>query len=72
LAIPTGYKSGAAFLENGDLVVCGTTGVDRWVENSKTWVNISQQGFHSVQGTLNTNNIYLSGSNGAIAKIINK
>lgn len=72
LSIPTGYKSGATFLENGDLVVCGTTGVDRWVENSKTWVNISQQGFHSVQGALNTNNIYLSGSNGRIAKIINK
>ncbi len=72
LAIPTGYKSGAAFLENGDLVVCGTTGVDQWVEKSKTWVNISQQGFHSAQTAPNSSIIYLSGSNGKIAKIIYK
>lgn len=72
LAIPTGYKSGVAFLENGDLVVCGTTGVDRWVEKNKTWVNISQQGFHSIQGSSNGSNTYLCGSKGAISKIISK
>ena len=70
LAIPTGYKSGVAFLENGDLVVCGTTGVDRWVEKNQTWVNISQQGFHSIQGSPNGSNTYLCGSRGSISKII--
>lgn len=72
VSIPSGYKSGASFMANGDLMVCGTTGVAIWKVTAGNWMNISGQSMHSIQSDKNNRNIYLCGSKGIIAKIINK
>jgi photosystem II stability/assembly factor-like uncharacterized protein len=71
ISIPSGYKSGASFMRNGDLLVCGTTGVAKWESATGNWVQISGQSAHAIQSDKNYRNYYLCGSKGYIAKIIN-
>jgi photosystem II stability/assembly factor-like uncharacterized protein len=71
LSIPSGYKSGVSFMPNGDLLVCGTTGVAKWSSASGNWEQISGQSAHAIQSDKNYRNIYLCGSKGLIAKLFN-
>lgn len=71
IAAPSGYKSGVTFLDNGDLLVCGTTGVAAYDTKLKNWRQLSGQSAHAIQSDKKSRNIYLCGSNGLIAKIIN-
>jgi hypothetical protein len=70
ISIPSGYKSGVAFMENGDLLVCGTTGIAKWDTMGKNWSILSGQSAHAIQSDKKSRNIYLCGSKGLIAKII--
>lgn len=70
ISIPTGYKSGVSFLENGDLLACGTTGVGIWQMQAQKWVQISEQSAHAVHSDKKYRNIYLCGTNGTIYKIL--
>lgn len=72
IAIPSGYKSGVTFLKNGDLILCGTTGIAKWNSKSGEWLQLSDQSAHTVQADKKYKYIYLCGSNGFIGKIINK
>lgn len=69
--IPSGYKSGVSFMNNGDLILCGTTGIARWKAATGNWQQLSDQSAHAVQSDNKHKYIYLCGSNGLIAKIIN-
>ncbi len=71
ISIPSGYKSGVSFMANGDLLVCGTTGVAKWESGTGNWIQISGQSAHAIQSNKNYRNVYLCGSRGLIAKIIN-
>jgi photosystem II stability/assembly factor-like uncharacterized protein len=71
ISIPSGYKSGVSFMASGDLIVCGTTGVAKWESGTGNWIPISGQSAHAVQSDKKNRNIYLCGSKGLIAKIIN-
>lgn len=70
ISIPTGYKSGVAFLGKDDIVTCGTTGVDKWSAKGNKWTNLSAQSFHAVQSDKSNKILYLCGSKGSIAKLI--
>jgi photosystem II stability/assembly factor-like uncharacterized protein len=70
IAIPSGYKSGISFLRNGDLLVCGTTGIAKWKRGDKSWTQISTQSAHAIQSDKKNRNTYLCGSKGLIARII--
>ena len=70
ISIPTGYKSGVAFMPNGDLLLSGTTGVAKWDTVGKQWMQLSGQSAHAIQSDKINRNIYLCGSRGVIAKII--
>jgi len=70
ISIPSGYKSGVAFMENGDLLVCGTTGIAKWDKMGRNWRLLSGQSAHAIQTDKKGKNIYLCGSKGLIAKII--
>ena len=70
ISIPSGYKSGVSFIANGDLLVCGTTGVAKWSSSTGNWVQIGGQSAHALQADKKYRNIYLCGSKGLIAKII--
>ncbi len=72
IAIPSGYKSGVALFRNGDLILCGTTGIVRWNSKSREWLQLSDLSAHAAQTDEKYKYIYLCGSNGFIGKIINK
>ena len=72
IAIPSGYKSGVTFLKNGNLVLCGTTGIVKLDAKSREWLQLSDASAHAVQSDEKGKYIYLCGSNGFIGKIINK
>lgn len=72
MAIPSGYKSGVSFMKQGGLLVCGTTGIARWMASTGSWIHLSDQTAHAVQSDKNHKYVYLCGSNGFIGKIISK
>jgi hypothetical protein len=57
-------------MANGDLLVCGTTGVAKWNSATGNWVQVSGQSTHAIQADKKSKNYYLCGSKGVIAKII--
>lgn len=71
VSIPSGYKSGVTFCDNGNLLVCGTSGVAKWELATENWIQVSDQSLHAVQSDKMNRNIYLCGSKGLIAKIFN-
>ena len=71
VSIPSGYKSGVSFMANGDLLVCGTTGIAKWESATGNWIQISGQSAHAIHSDKKYRNTYLCGSKGVIAKIIN-
>lgn len=67
---PHGYRSCVIYLSENVLVTCGTSGVDLSNDGGKNWKLISKESFHVVQKAKNGTAVYLAGSNGRIAKLI--
>jgi photosystem II stability/assembly factor-like uncharacterized protein len=67
---PHGYRSCVIYLTENVLVSCGTSGVDLSKDGGKNWELISKEGFHVVQKAKKGNAVFLAGSNGRIAKLI--
>jgi photosystem II stability/assembly factor-like uncharacterized protein len=67
---PLGYRSCVTYLSENVLVTCGTSGVDISKDGGKNWMLISKEGFHVVQKAKKGSAVFLAGSNGRIAKLI--
>ncbi len=67
---PHGYRSCVIYLSENVLITCGTSGVDMSQDGGKNWELISKEGFHVVQKAKNGHTVFLAGSNGRIAKLI--
>lgn len=66
---PKGYRSCVAFINKGNWIACGTSGVDISFDGCKNWQLISPQGYHVVQKAKKGNAVFLAGGNGRIAKL---
>jgi photosystem II stability/assembly factor-like uncharacterized protein len=67
---PHGYRSCVIYLSDNVLVACGTAGIDMSKDGGKNWELISKEGFHVVQKAKKGNAVFLAGSNGRIAELI--
>ncbi|HJV19455.1 MAG TPA: hypothetical protein VJ552_06200 [Sediminibacterium sp.] len=67
---PHGYRSCVIYINAGQLVACGTSGVDISTDGGNNWRLISSEGFHVVQKAKKGNAVFLAGSNGRIARLI--
>jgi photosystem II stability/assembly factor-like uncharacterized protein len=67
---PHGYRSCVIYLSENVLVACGTSGVDLSTDGGKNWKLISKESFHVVQKAKKGKSVFLAGSNGRIAKLI--
>lgn len=67
---PNGYRSCVEFLNKETLVTCGTNGVDYSFDGGKNWYPISNEGFHACRFARFGNNVYLTGNNGKIGKLV--
>ena len=67
---PNGYRSCVDFLNKETIVTCGLNGVDYSFDGGKNWYPISKEGFHACRYAKFGNEVYLSGSNGKIGKLV--
>ena len=67
---PYGYRSCVEFLNKETLVASGTNGVDYSFDGGKNWYSISKEGFHTSRYARFGNQVYLTGNNGKIGKLV--
>ncbi|MDP3468403.1 MAG: YCF48-related protein [Daejeonella sp.] len=62
-----GYRSAIEYLSKNELLASGPKGTDRSLDGGKTWMKLSDQGFHTVRKAKSGNLVILTGGNGYIA-----
>jgi photosystem II stability/assembly factor-like uncharacterized protein len=67
---PRGYRSCVIYLNENQLITCGTSGVDISEDGGINWRPVSSEGFHVCQKAKNGKTVFLAGSNGKIAKLV--
>jgi photosystem II stability/assembly factor-like uncharacterized protein len=67
---PHGYRSCVTFINNKQLITCGTPGIDISNDGGMNWTLISPESFHVCQKAKQGNAIFLAGKDGRIAKLI--
>ena len=67
---PGGYRSCVDFLNKETLVACGLNGVDYSFDGGKNWYSISKEGFHVCRFAKFGSEVYLTGGNGKIGKLV--
>ena len=67
---PHGYRSCVAFINDKQLITCGTSGVDISNDEGMNWTLISPESFHVCQKAKSGNAIFLAGKDGRIARLI--
>lgn len=67
--LPSGYKSGAAYLTERTVLITGTSGVDLSLDGGETWAKVSDKKLHTVACVINSNHVWLTGGNGTVVKI---
>ncbi len=68
--MPHGYKSGAAATSDGQVLVCGTSGVELTSDKGRSWKKISPLSFHVAAASPDGTMIYLAGAEGKIARVV--
>lgn len=67
LSAPNGYKSCVEFMDNNQVITCGTSGVDFSKNKGVSWEKISDNSFHVVKKHPTKRGAYLAGSGGRIS-----
>ena len=67
---PHGYRSSVIYLNEQDLICCGTSSVDISHDGGLNWILLSKDSYHVVKKAKNGQTVWLAGSNGKIAQII--
>lgn len=67
---PSGYKSGAAYLNDSTVIITGTSGVDISHDAGESWSRKSDKKMHAVACITNSNYVWLVGGNGAVMKMV--
>jgi hypothetical protein len=68
---PHGYRSCVIYLDEKYLLTCGTSGIDISKDGGMNWELISKESFHVCQKAKKGKAVFLAGSNGRIAKLVN-
>ncbi|MFZ6023444.1 MAG: WD40/YVTN/BNR-like repeat-containing protein [Bacteroidota bacterium] len=68
--MPHGFRSCVVYLDENNLVACGTSGIDISKDAGKNWQLISKESFHVVQKARNGKAIFMAGGGGRIAQLI--
>ncbi|MEO5998442.1 MAG: oxidoreductase [Chitinophagaceae bacterium] len=68
---PHGYRSCIEFINQKQLITCGTSGIDVSMNAGMNWKLISKESFHVCRKAKKGTSVFLAGSNGKVAKLIN-
>ncbi|NML22502.1 oxidoreductase [Pseudoflavitalea sp. G-6-1-2] len=69
VAPPSGYMSGVEFIAAGQLICCGTTGVDISGDIGMHWTQISKDSYNAVKRSKTGRSVFLAGD-GKVSKLI--
>jgi hypothetical protein len=64
---PHGYRSCVEYLDNKQMICCGTTGVDFSSDGGLHWYLISVNGFHVCRKSKTGHSVFLAGPKGSVA-----
>ncbi len=64
---PHGYRSCVEYLDDKQMICCGTSGVDFSSDGGLNWMLISDKGFHVCRKSRIGKSVFLAGSKGSIA-----
>jgi photosystem II stability/assembly factor-like uncharacterized protein len=67
---PHGYRSCVEYITEKTLVACGTSGVDYSSDGGDTWTLVTKEGFHVCRKAKDGKGVYLAGSGGRVAKLV--
>lgn len=67
---PHGYRSCVIYIDEKNLLTCGTSGIDISRDGGMNWELISKESFHVCQKAKKGNAVFLAGGNGRIAKLV--
>ena len=67
---PNGYRSCVEYINEKQLICCGTTGVDFSNDGGLNWKLISTLGFHVCRRSKSGNALFFAGPQGAIARLL--
>jgi hypothetical protein len=65
---PHGYRSCVAYINEKDMICCGTTGVDISYDSGLNWKLISDKSFHVCRKSKTGHTVFLAGIHGTIAR----
>lgn len=65
---PHGYRSCVEYINEKQMICCGTSGIDISNDGGLHWTLISNRSFHVCRKSKTGNAVFLAGSNGAIAR----
>lgn len=68
VAPPHGYRSCVEYLNENQMICCGTSGVDVSDDGGLHWKLISDKSFHVCRKSKSGNTVFLAGAHGAIAR----
>jgi photosystem II stability/assembly factor-like uncharacterized protein len=68
---PHGYRSSVEWAGRKTWIACGTSGVDFSKDDGRTWKNLTSEGYHVCRRSKDGNSMYLAGSGGRVAALIN-
>jgi Photosynthesis system II assembly factor YCF48 len=66
---PHGYRSCVEYLNDNQMICCGTTGVDISNNGGMNWKLISNKGFHVCRKSKTGRSIFLAGAHGIIGRL---
>jgi len=67
---PHGYRSCVIYLDEKNLLTCGTSGIDISKDGGMNWELISKESYHVCQKAKKGNAVFLAGGSGRIAKLV--
>lgn len=69
---PHGYRSCVCYINEKQLITCGTSGIDISNDGGINWKLISTESFNVVQKAKNGSAIFFAGNGGKIARLVSK
>jgi hypothetical protein len=67
---PHGYRSCVEYMNEKQMISCGTSGVDMSYDGGMNWILISDKSFHVCRKAKTGRSVFLAGAKGAIARVV--
>jgi photosystem II stability/assembly factor-like uncharacterized protein len=68
--LPSGYRSAIAYIKNGKLITCGTSGIDVSSDYGQQWKLLNKESYHAIAISPSREKVFLVGGKGNFGIIL--